>query len=336
MGTTIFSRFLSALGVKHTDTYSDSQFIHMPFHTLFGLSKLCQTYGIKSEGLRLARPSDMSQLDTPFLAHTSGGMVIVLDYGSQTVTYDTQNTIQHISIDNFNKAADGIVFLAYPDENSIEPDYAAHLTLHLFCKAKGIAMWLLLAALVLFLYISNDIYKSIPASLLILIDAAGIFFSTLLVQKGMKIHNKTADRVCGVIEATGCDTVLETKASSFFGIFKWSEVGLTYFSVSLFTLLVFPQFTNLLAALNVCCLPFSVWSVWYQKFRAKAWCTMCLSVQSLLWLSFFCYLAGDFFHKIFPLNIHIFVLIASYTVVLLILNKVLSSFEKRITKDDPN
>lgn len=53
-------------------------------------------------------------------------------------------------------------------------------------------------------------------------------------------------------------------------------------------LLIFPQYINLLALCNLICLPFSFWSVWYHKFRAHAWCTFCLCVQSMLWLLFFC------------------------------------------------
>ena len=66
-------------------------------------------------------------------------------------------------------------------------------------------------------------------------------------------------------------------------------------------LLIFPQYINLLALCNLICLPFSFWSVWYQNFRAHAWCTLCLCVQSMLWLLFFCYLFGGWLHGLLPL-----------------------------------
>ena len=56
------------------------------------------------------------------------------------------------------------------------------------------------------------------------------------------------------VAGRGCDSVLETKASKFFGIFGWSEVGFSYFSVSLLTLLIFPQWICYLALLQ-CLLP---------------------------------------------------------------------------------
>lgn len=115
--------------------------------------------------------------------------------------------------------------------------------------------------------------------------------------------------------------MLEQKASTFFGIFGWSEVGFSYFTVSLLTLLVFPQYAGYLALINLCCLPFTLWSIWYQRFRAHAWCTLCVSVQGLLWLQFFCWLGGGFYHGLFPLRIQFFVLGATYVAALLLLNR---------------
>lgn len=157
-----------------------------------------------------------------------------------------------------------------------------------------------------------------------------IYICFLLVQKTLKIHSHTADRMCGVIEAGGCDSVLETKASSFFGIFNWSEVGLSYFSVSLFVLLLFPQYISYLAVINFCCLPFSFWSVWYQKFRVKAWCTLCLCVQALLWLLFVVYLVGGWYSDMLPITSKFYALVAAYAVALLSLNR-LFSFINRYT-----
>lgn len=41
----IFTNFLTELGVPHTRSYSDRRFEKMTFKSLFGLSKLLQSYG---------------------------------------------------------------------------------------------------------------------------------------------------------------------------------------------------------------------------------------------------------------------------------------------------
>lgn len=319
----LLSDFLTLLRVPHTSDYTDSQFASMPFKSLFGLSKLLEKYGVESEGLKLSQKSEILHLEPPFLAHTKQGFLIIADVDDKRVRYITEGVTESIERDEFNKVWDGVVFLAFPNENACEPDYAEHARTLLFGSIKKLALIVLSILMGIYLFISNHIYTHATTILLTVLDLIGLTFSFMLLQKSLKIKSHAADKVCGVIEEGGCDTVLETKASSFYGIFSWSEVGFAYFSVSLGTLLIFPQFIGYLALCNVCCLPFSFWSVWYQKFRAKAWCTLCLSIQGILWLSFACYLIGGWFKDTFPLHVGLAVLIASYGLVLLGLNHIM-------------
>lgn len=82
-----------------------------------------------------------------------------------------------------------------------------------------------------------------------------------------------------------------------------------------------------LALCNVCCLPYTVWSIWYQRFRAHKWCTLCVGVQTTLWLLFFCYLGGGHFHGAFPLKVDTFVLVAVYVTAVLALNLLMRFFK---------
>ncbi len=327
-GTTILSDLLEELGVPYTAEYSDRQFEAMPFKSLFGLSRLLASYHIESEGLILSDKSEIVKLPTPFIAKTSGGLVIVRSIGGDGVSYLTQGVAEQMPVEEFCSAWDGRVLLLYPAENSAEPDYCMHREKELFTGIRNVGLAVCVGLLFVYLFISNGIYLHISTVLLTLLDIAGLYLTYLLVQKSLKIRNKAADKVCKVLQEGGCDSILSMSASKFFGIFGWSEVGFTYFSVSLLCLLVFPQWTCYLAACNVCCLPFTVWSIWYQKFRAKVWCTLCVSVQSTLWLLFFCYLGGGWLRDVFPLRIEFFVLGLTYLTVLFALNKLLPKFDK--------
>lgn len=326
---TILSDFLSQLNVPHTDGYTDRRFASMPFMTLFGLSKLLEEYNIPGRGLLLEDKSELIKLTPPFLAHTKGGFAIVTALTPDKVTYMSQGETENISTEEFEKAWDGNVYLAFPTQESKEPGYGEHRRFEILSKAKNIVLYVVAILLFLYLFISNGIYSRISTVLLTLFDMAGLYLTYLLVQKSMKIKNKTADRVCGILEEGGCDSILELKSAKFFGLFSWSEVGFSYFSVSLLTLLIFPEWIRYLAACNVCCLPFTCWSIWYQKFRAKRWCTLCVSVQTTLWCLFFCYLGGGWLKGIFPLRIEFFVLGLTYLFVLLALNRVLPNFGQK-------
>ena len=334
--TTIFSDLLQEIGVRHTAPYSDRRFRQLSFPTLFGLTKLMQEYGIESQGMRIADKTEICRATPPFIASTSAGFVIVTSVDADSIGYMSQGIKESAPLDDFLRAFDGNLLLAYPFPEACEPSYGRHHALEIATKAKRVCLWIAAAFLFLYLFIGNRIYAHASTVILTLLDLGGLYISYLLVQKSLNIHNPAADKVCGVIQNGGCDSVLATSAAKFFGLFGWSEVGFGYFSVSLMTLLVFPQWIGYLALCNVCCLPFSFWSVWYQKYRARHWCTLCLSVQLTLWLLFFAYLGGGWFHGLFPLRIELLVLIASYGAVLLGLNAILPKFDNTPADDNEN
>lgn len=324
---TIFSRFLAALDVPHTRTASDSQFRAMTFHSLYGLSHLLNEYDVPNKALRLADKSEITKLEPPFLAQTKGGIFVIVEkMDGANLEYDSRGEREKTSLQDFINAWNGIVLLAFPNQKSREPDYAAHRLTEIITQASGYA--LALAALVVFAYffITRGLYAHLSTILLAVFDCIGLYFSYLLLQKSLNIHTKASDRVCGVLEQGGCDSIMQLSVSKLFGVFSWSEVGFGYFSVSLATLLIFPHLWPYLALCNVCCLPYTVWSIWYQKFRAKHWCTLCVGVQSTLWALFFCYLCGGMFQKAFPLHVNFFILLAVYLFTVLFLNRILGIF----------
>ncbi|MCM1348447.1 MAG: hypothetical protein NC338_03465 [Firmicutes bacterium] len=323
--------YLEALGVPYTCNYSQKRFAEMPFHTLFGVSKLLEEYGVKSEGYLLNDRKEISKLTPPFLARTAGGIVIVTGMDSDTIHYLTQGVEESMPLDKFTGAWCGNVMLSFPGPNAQEPDYGPHSRIEFLMKSKR---WVLtIGAVLLFLYafITNRLYAQFSTIWIAAVDLAGLYLTYLLVQKSLKIHNGAADKVCGVLEAHGCDHVLEMKASKFFGLFGWSEVGFAYFSVSLGALLMFPQTLPMLALCDICCLPFTAWSIWYQRFRAHRWCTLCVCVQCSLWLLFFGYLGGGFVHQAWPPTIEFIVLGLCYVTVMLAVNALMPLLENQST-----
>lgn len=325
---TILSDFLTQLGVRHTDSYTNRQFHSMAFQTVFGLKKLLGDYGVDAFGLQLGDNATLDRLPLPFIAQTSSGLVIVTKVGHDKVEYISQSMPETALRERFTSAMTGKVLVAYPQPDAFEPDYREHCFTDSANKAKKWVLAAAVAALIAYLFVTNHLYQHVSTILLTVIDLAGIYITWLLVQKSAHIKNKHADAVCSVVEAGGCDDILSTSAAKFFGIFGWSEVGFAYFSVSLLCLLIFPQFIGYLALINVICLPFSFWSVWYQKFKAKTWCTLCLCVQSMLWLLFFCYLGGGWLKEAFPLRIEFFVLGVTYLAVMLGLNAIMPLLDR--------
>lgn len=332
MYDTIFSDFLSELDVPHTHCYSDRKFCTMPFQSLFGLKKLLQSYGVESEGLRFDDKTKIDMLPVPFLARITGGYVIVTRIGSGSVEYISEGERLSMPRNEFEEAWCGVALVAHPGESACEPDFREHRITEIAQKAKKYVMWGGIALLAVYLIVVNGLWKMPWSWGVLAVDIVGLILTYMLLQKTLKIKNRAADRVCGVLQEGGCDHVLELKASKFFGLFSWSEVGFTYFSVSMLGLLLNPGLLPDLTAINVCCLPFTVWSIWYQKFRAHHWCTLCVCVQATLWLLFLCYLGGGWLAESWPLNGNFFALGVTYIVVLLALNRIMPKFDKTSEK----
>lgn len=327
MAGNILYDFLGQLGVACTPDYCDRQIAAMPFKSLFGLSKLLQTYGVETCAYRVADKSQLSMLPVPFIAVTDAGMVIVTSVTDANVAYLTQGVEERMERGKWADAWSGVALCGFPKEDACEPDYAAHRRIMFLAKARDKGMVIGALLLFVYLFVSNHVYAHVSTVLLTVFNLAGIYFTCLLVQKSLKIHSHAADEVCKVLQEGGCDSILDTQASKLLGFFGWSEIGFTYFSVSLLALLIFPQSISSLALFNVCCLPYTLWSIWYQRFRAGAWCTLCVSVQCTLWCLFFCYLGGGWLRGAWHIGIDTVVLGVTYLTVLLVLNKILPKFE---------
>lgn len=323
---TLVTDILAALNVPHTNDYTKSRFEAMPFKTLFGVTQLLKEYGVESQGFKLANNGEITRLAVPFVAQTDGGLVIVTKLSEGCVSYLTQGTPEKMTLSDFENVLTGVILTVKATPQAKEPDYSKHRSMQFITESKKVILWVLAIALGIYLLITNGTWRFASVWCLTAVDLFGLWLTYMLVQKSLKIKNATADKVCGVLQAGGCDSILKTDASSFFGIFSWSEVGFTYFGVSLLTMLIAPAAIHWLALINLCCLPFTVWSIWYQKFRAKHWCTLCVCVQASLWLQFFCYLFGSWQTPVLPLDLGFFALGATYVLVLLALNRVLPHF----------
>ena len=320
---------LTVLKVPFTRDYTKQRFDTMPFKTLFGVSQLLKEYGVESKGYRIEDTTELKNLAVPYIAQTQGGLIIVTKESKDAITYLTQGISETIPVKEFEEITTGVVLVPSVQQGAKEPDYNKHLTTVVINTTKNVLLWLLAGLLFAYLIVIHDLWRYWSVWGLFAVDCFGIWLTYMLVQKSLSIKNNVADKVCGVLQEGGCDSILKTKASSFFGIFSWSEVGFTYFGVSLLAMLISPATIHWLSLINICCLPFTIWSISYQKFVAKHWCTLCVCVQASLWIQFICYLLGGWMKPIFPLDLGFFALSATFVMVLLALNKVLPHFTNK-------
>jgi protein-disulfide isomerase/uncharacterized membrane protein len=287
-GDNVFVSFLDLLQVKHTKEFSTKYFNEHPHkYNLFGLSKMLSDYEIENAGTKIQdKETDLFDIELPFVAHFGSDFVVVYKIDSDKIHYIWNGKNISIPIADFLRAWDGIILLVEASPDSMEPDYTEHKKTELWNSCQKILLVLAVCLLLVSACIKNALFTNLSLSLLIILNSLGIYISYLLVLKQMHIQSQYADKICSLFSQSDCNNVLETKAAKLWGVFGWSEIGLGYFAANLLLLLFLPYTAPLLAIVNIFTLPYSVWSVWYQKFKAKQWCPLCLIVQVLLWLIF--------------------------------------------------
>lgn len=320
---TLFSDYLTFLDIPHTEAYSCERFTaYPPKLAIIGIADLLHEYGAYVVRTKPSEDKDLKMYDGPFVAQLNDGhFVIVTSIDDKGVTYQSKSLkVVTVPQDEFLKRWNGASVIGKKTAKSEETQYLNH---KLGCMAKSFEKWFVIACvafLVIYGYFNNRLYDSVASMILPFLYGFGIYICYLLVLKQSHVQSDAADSVCGIIQKNGCGTVLDTSASKLFGLFPWCEIGLAYFTVSEVAILLYPQCVNYLAIISVCCLPYTLWSVSYQKLKIHAWCTLCLTIQALMWIIFFVFLFGGEFKNLLPIKMDALILLMAYGCALFIFN----------------
>lgn len=290
---------LEQLNVKFTKEYIYKLYNEEPYHdTLFGVSNILSEYNVKSTVFRINDIDDIKLIKPPFIVNFEGNITLVDSMTDENISCVRKNKRIDLPFDTFIEKWDRIILLAEADEKSQEPDYREHRIKYLFNIARKNTFIITSFLLFIIGFIINGIYNDAALISLSIISLIGTYMGYLLVQKQMYIQNNQADKICSMLKNGNCNSVLDSAAAKIMGVVGWSEIGLSYFISNILISVFFPDLISYLALVNICALPYSIWSVWYQKYRVKQWCPLCLVVQFLLWVIF---IVNLFFDKItFP------------------------------------
>jgi len=284
----ILSIYLDLLQVKHTKEYSSRYYEEHPHkNDLYGLSKMLSHYGVESLALRLDKSiTALQELETPYIAHIKNDFGVISEVSSQKVHYYYQGKKHSVTHEEFLRIWSGNVLVGEADENSIEPDYKANRKKELIETGEKFSLALAVVLIFGIFGLTTRFYTGIGLITALLINVLGLYISYLLILKQLKISSHYADKICSLFQQGDCNNILETDAAKFFGVFSWSEIGLGYFFTNIVLIICLPDLFPYLALINMFALPYTVWSIWYQKQVAKQWCPLCLLVQGTLWLLF--------------------------------------------------
>lgn len=289
----LFTTLFDNLGVKYSYSYLKQLIEEMPYNdSMFGVGVILDKYNVSHRCVKFINKNRFTYIEVPFIAIYKRQFILVSSISSDGVIgFYIDGQYQQTSFDQFCQGWNGVAILIIPDNNIREENYHVHIIEQRQSAFKDILSIIVAIVLMGFGVLNVNSELSWVYNIIIAINAGGLFVSFLLLQKQLHIPNKVADKICGLSKESSCADILESKAATLLGIVKLGEVGFGFFATNIIVLLCFPQAHCILAIYAILVLPFSFWSVWYQRFRARKWCPLCLCILAIMWAQALTYLA---------------------------------------------
>ncbi len=324
MSNSIFSIVFKHFDIPYTKIGLESFINSNPFsHTIYGVSKILTAYGVSNQPVRVNEPEN-------FLKDLTNSCIIIYRGAYILVTHSDYEDVFGIDLNGFSfkiniqellSEWNGKAIIITSAENAKEPNYANNKLSQTLNSGKSIAVLVCLMIIIAYgflLYTTS--YTSLRLEIL-LVSFLGIGVSYLLLLKQLNIENVFADKLCSLVKEGKCKDVTDSKGGKLFGLVSLSEIGMAYFIVNVLILAYLPSLMETMGLINIMILPFSFWSLWYQKFRVTNWCVLCICVLLLMWVQAFIFVMnGLLYHMSFIWN-NIVLVFVLYLAVTLFLNK---------------
>jgi len=291
----VLQSLIKSLNVRiMPQTVAQSLQDHPEYPSLLAISDCLTEWNIENQVYRITKEDyDVDDLLFPFIAHLpeKGGRFILVNHIEKgNVNYsDEIHQGANLPEEEFLKRWDGIALHAEKNINSGEKEYRQNRIKYML-QDMVLPAGLILIISVFCLVLSEQPF-SWPFLFLSFIKFIGLAISVLLLIQSINSNNPFIQNLCGLAGKNDCNAILKSDAAKVTSWLSWSEVGFFYFAGSILLLLLNSATINLLAWLNLLALPYTFYSITYQ-YRNKNWCILCCSIQALLWLECFVFLAS--------------------------------------------
>jgi len=293
----VLSLLIKQLGIPVTHASIIAEFQKHPDpQSLLAFSDLFDRWNVPNAAYQVSLEELLeTELPLPFIAcfKKSEFVLVTKKTASQIVVSNDRWNNHVLSLDEFNNKYQGTILAVEKEESSGESDYAVKRKKEIveYFRVPLVLSGVLLLIAIYFLlnhrYFAGFNWR---IGLLIILKTLGIITSVFLLMQSLNANNPLIQKICGSDENKNCNAILSSKAAKLFTWLSWSEVGFFYFSGTFLVLFFNNSDDNImrwLAILNILCLPYTFYSIYYQWRIAKQWCVFCCSVQALLWLEFF-------------------------------------------------
>ena len=256
---------------------------HPAYPSLYAITEVLEHFKITHVAARVPKTMEsLAKLPDYFIAQLGqerpGGLYFVERSKGQYVIRGLAGQSKKVAEDEFLEVFTGVV-LGVEKNEEVSLGKPSNKTL----SKLGLVM--LMAGILAIAFLS----MAGMASLLLLFTAlAGVFMSVIILQQELGIKTSVGDVLCNTdLKKSNCQTVLNSEGARIMGKYKLSDLSLIYFlglSVSIFLLSVQGLHLMPVFVLALLGLPVTFYSIYYQAFKVKSWCFLCLSIVAILWI----------------------------------------------------
>ena len=292
--TTIVNKYLKLSNVKVSEnTVSETIQNHPKPDSLACIKDVFNEMGVENLVLEFnsSENDKLLELPTPFISHlVNDEFIIVTNTSDKYVEYYSSATgevKEHWSI--FQKQYTGIALVAFPLQNTLDTN-----TLSLKSVIQNnqkyfgnIIALLFVVSIASFMFnIYNDGHKFLTA--LLMLKLLGLVITSLLIFHEFQQNDSFVHKVCKA-NKMDCDVILKDEDAKLFGLISWSDLGFIYFSGGLLAIIMRQNIfltIDILFLINIPCVLFSFYSLWFQLVKTEKLCLFCMGVLAVFWLEF--------------------------------------------------
>lgn len=252
---------------------------HPDYPSLLSVTDTLSRLGLNHIALNISK-NHLTEVPVPFLAHLNGK-------AGELIIVNNLDVVTKKATDFYQRWSGVVVAIEKPAawENT---ENEVHLRQEQQQRKQTFFAILLVSALSILAMVKAS---SWVISCLILTAVSGFIIAYLIITKELGIENKIMRWVCA--RNADCNKVINSDGPRLLGGLRWGDLGISWFFCLLF-LIIFSSFTGIfnymmpvMLLLSVATLPFTIYSVYYQRFVIRNWCNLCLIICGLLWVQFF-------------------------------------------------
>ena len=287
----VLFKFVKHLNARVTfNTIQEELLKHPNYPSLLAVSDVLNSWKIPNAAYNIPFES-LNEVEDSYMAVFQNEIVVVLETKKNGFIISTSKKSNFfISQEDFKTRYNGSVLLAEIEANSGETEYKIHRRKEILNQWRYPFLITGCVLILVYMLTKSLLFTEINYFViaLFLCKAMGVVVTALLLLKSIDADNPFVQKLCAG-KNNDCNAILSSNAANVTEGLSWSEVGFFYFAGTWLVLLfngTHAGILHTLAILNILCLPYSFYSIYYQWRIAKQWCIFCLSVQALLWLEF--------------------------------------------------